>query len=175
MSPLGTFAATVEEVLTEHTLDRPKVAVFPPLIPAATILLGAGLQWLAPIALLGTSDTDWRWAMGALLLTGIVMPILGFRAMRRHGTNVTPFAPSTALVTDGIFGWSRNPFYTGGTLAMLGVAVLLGLDWVFVLAIPSILALHLGVIRPEEIYLENKFGASYQRYKASVPRYVWPF
>jgi protein-S-isoprenylcysteine O-methyltransferase Ste14 len=174
MSPMVTYAITVEEVLTEHALDHPKVAVFPPLIPVATILLGAGLQWLAPISLPGISAPGWRWAMGALLLTGIVMPILGFRAMRRHGTNVTPFAPSTALVTDGIFGWSRNPFYTGGTLAMLGLAVLLGLDWVLILAIPSILALHLGVIRPEEIYLENKFGALYRRYKASVPRYVWP-
>jgi protein-S-isoprenylcysteine O-methyltransferase Ste14 len=35
------------------------------------------------------------------------------------------------------------------------------------------LALHYGVVKREERYLEAKFGEDYRAFKASVPRYGW--
>lgn len=160
--------------MSKHTPAHPDVIVFPPLILVATILLAAALQWLIPCQILAALDARWRIAVGAVLLAGIFLPMIGTRSLIRSGTNVSPFEPATVLVTDGIFRWTRNPLYTGGMLAMLGLALLLKIDWLLILAIPSALLLHYGVVRREEIYLAEKFGESYRRYEAAVPRYLWP-
>ena len=39
--------------------------------------------------------------------------------------------------------------------------------------VPTALVLHYGVVRPEERYLEERFGADYRAFKARVPRYGW--
>jgi protein-S-isoprenylcysteine O-methyltransferase Ste14 len=92
--------------------------------------------------------------------------------MVRAGTNVDPREPTTAIVTDGPFRYSRNPlylslvlFYLGGTLLIDGVAPLIVLVLV-------LLVLHFGIVRREEQYLEGKFGDVYRAYRARVRRYL---
>jgi protein-S-isoprenylcysteine O-methyltransferase Ste14 len=154
--------------------DHPEVIVFPPLIPAATIAAAILLQWLVPLHVFVKLDGTWRIAIGTLLMAGLLLPVFGARSLKHHGTNISPQAPSTILVTDSVFRLTRNPFYTGGTLAMIGLALLLELDWLLILALPSAVFLHFGVVTPEEDYLSAKFGEAYQHYKARVPRYLWP-
>ena len=55
---------------------------------------------------------------------------------------------------------------------MVGIGLVFGLAWLAPLLVPSMLAMHFGIVRPEEQYLEDKFGDEYRRYKARVPRYV---
>ena len=99
--------------------DQPDVIVFPPLIWVATMALAALLQWLAPVGLLARVDPGFRVLIGAaVLLAGVSLAATGRRTLMRLGTNVSPLSPTTALATDGIFGWTRNPLYVGGTLAM---------------------------------------------------------
>jgi protein-S-isoprenylcysteine O-methyltransferase Ste14 len=78
---------------------------------------------------------------------------------------------TTALATEGIFGWTRNPLYSGGVLAVLGIALVFALDWLVLLILPSLVILHFGVVRREERYLEQKFGDRYRLYKLHVSRY----
>ena len=117
-----------------------------------------------------------RIVIGVILLAaGAALGIPALRGFRSAGTHVEPWKPSTALVTDGIFGWLRNPMYVGLTLLLAGlsVAARLRLDagdddrfrrW----------SIHFGVVKREERYLEAKFGDAYRAYKARVPRYGWP-
>jgi protein-S-isoprenylcysteine O-methyltransferase Ste14 len=67
----------------------------------------------------------------------------------------------------------RNPAYVGGSIALLGLALMLGSDWIVLLMVPALLLLHYGVVKREELYLEQKFGQTYRRYKDAVPRYGW--
>lgn len=158
--------------MTGAASDRPDVIVFPPLIWVATMALAALMQWLMPVSVLAHVDLGLRVLIGAaVLVAGVSLAATGRRTLVRLGTNVSPLSPTTALATEGIFGWMRNPLYVGGTLAMLGVALIGGLDWLPVLLVPSLLILHRGVVLREERYLERKFGDVYRRYKASVPRY----
>jgi protein-S-isoprenylcysteine O-methyltransferase Ste14 len=158
--------------MPKSSQDHPNVLVFPPIILATTIALGSVLQWLWPVRLLATAIQTWRIPAGtALILAGVLLAATGRRTLVRLGTNVSPLQPTTALATDGVFGWTRNPLYSGGMLVMFGIALVFALDWLLVLILPSMLILHFGVIRREEEYLEGKFGDQYRRYKTIVPRY----
>ena len=159
-----------------NTSDGPNVIVFPPVIIIATLALAAGLQWLAPLGLVVQIDPAWRLVIGGLALVAGALPtIAGAVTLRHHGTPVLPSRPAVTLITSGIYGWTRNPMYAGGAPAMIGLALVLALDWLPLLMIPSFLVLHVGVVRREEAYLARKFGDAYRCYRARVPRYAgWP-
>ncbi|MFB9268645.1 methyltransferase family protein [Bradyrhizobium erythrophlei] len=156
------------------SLDRPDVIVFPPAIPLATLATSAVLQWFAPIGLIAHMDALWRIAIGTIVLvSGLVTASAGRRALLRGKTNINPSLPTTGLVIDGIFGYSRNPLYVGGSLALCGIALLFDLDWMLFLILPACILLHFAVVLREERYLEQKFGDVYRRYKLRVPRYFF--
>ena len=159
--------------MNEH--DHPDIVIFPPLILIATIALGAALQWLKPLGLLARIDQPWRIVGGAdVFIAGVLICAIACFTLVRHGTNVNPLRPTTALATDGIFRLTRNPIYVGGMVFLVGIALIFALDWLLLLVLPSALILHFGVVMREEQYLERKFDEEYRRYKTRVPRYVWP-
>lgn len=158
--------------MTDASFDRPAVAVFPPVIPLATLAIACVLQWLAPLGWIAGLEPSVRIGIGAIIaLSGLLTTSAGRRALIKSGTNVSPSQPTTQLVTDGVFGHTRNPLYVGVSVALCGVALIFDLDWVVLLILPSCVLLHFAVVRREEIYLEQKFGDAYRHYKARVPRY----
>jgi protein-S-isoprenylcysteine O-methyltransferase Ste14 len=150
--------------------DNPGVVAPPPLIFAG--VLGAGLlvNRLRPTPVL-------PWALSKvfgwpLVVFGFLLGLWGFREMRRAGTNVDPYHPTTAIVEAGPYRYTRNPLYVGMALIYSGVAARAN-------ALPAALllpaVLHLvdrGVVRREERYLEGKFGEEYLRYKGRVRRWI---
>jgi len=54
----------------------------------------------------------------------------------------------------------------------IGVSLMVGTWWGFIVLVPVFLILHYGVILCEERYLEQKFGDSYLKYKRMVRRYL---
>jgi protein-S-isoprenylcysteine O-methyltransferase Ste14 len=153
--------------------DRPAILVFPPVIPLATLAISCVLQWLAPLGLIDSIDLGWRICAGvASFIAGMLATMAARRTLLRHGTNVNPRQPSTVLVTDGIFGLTRNPLYVGIIITQYAVAIMFGLDWLLLLIVPNWVVLHFAVVRREENYLDLKFGEAYRRYKQRVPRYL---
>ena len=159
--------------MTESAPDHPDVKVFPPVIPLTTLLIACLLQWLEPLGWLANIEMPLRIGLGAVvMISGLITTSAGRRALARHGTNVDPSRPTTALVTDGIFGRTRNPLYVGISIALCGLAFIVDLDWMLLLILPSCFLLHFAVVRREECYLEQKFGEAYCRYRERVPRYL---
>jgi len=162
--------------MTVNANDTPGVIAPPPLIAAATIVLGLALDWLLPIRALTQMLTFWpRLALGVILaLAGGALAVAAERRFRAIGTNVPPWKPSLQLATTGIYTRLRNPMYVGLMLLVLGIGIGLASDWTLLLLVPTALLLHHGVVLREERYLENKFGDAYRRYKANVPRWgLW--
>jgi protein-S-isoprenylcysteine O-methyltransferase Ste14 len=158
--------------MPDATFDRPDVAVFPPVIPLATLAIACVLQWLVPLGWFAGLDLPVRIGIGAVIaLSGLVTTSAGRRALIKSGTNVSPSQPTTQLVTEGVFGHTRNPVYVGVSVALCGLALIFDLDWILLLIVPSFVLLHFAVVRREEHYLERKFGDAYRHYKARVPRY----
>lgn len=148
----------------------PGVVVFPPVLFALTLLAGIVLSWASPLPFW---DASWprRIAGAALLAGGLAFARWGEQAMTRAGTNVRPDRPSTAIVDDGPFRYTRNPLYLSVTTMFLGVALLANSAWFLLLLVPMALVLHFGVVRREERYLEAKFGEPYRVYRTRVRRY----
>jgi protein-S-isoprenylcysteine O-methyltransferase Ste14 len=162
--------------MVDVSRDTPNVLIFPPLIPLAALLVGVVLNFLMPLGLLAHVLLLGRIVVGAMtFVVGIGMVIGANRIFQRIGTNVRPSQPTLALATKGVFTWTRNPMYVGGSLALFGIGIGFALDWVILLLVVSLPLVHYGIILREERYLERKFGDEYRRYKTNVPRYRWRF
>ena len=154
--------------------DIPRVVVFPPLIPLATVVLSLVMQVLLPLQLLAPLTRYVRLPLGVTLVgAGIGLMASGRYALTSNGTNVPPSLPTLLLVDSGIYRWTRNPLYVGGCLAMFGLAFLCALDWIPLIFPLSLAVLHFGIIKREERYLARKFGDQYASYASRVPRYLF--
>lgn len=158
------------------TRDIAGVIAPPPLIAAAAVAAGLVLDRLLPAYVLSVLLTRPERILigGAIMAAGFALALPAVFAFRRAGTHVEPWKPSSALVTDGVFGWLRNPMYVGATLLLAGFAILFASDWTLVMTIVFALIVHFGVVKREERYLEAKFGNTYRSYTAQVARYGWP-
>ena len=153
--------------------DNAGVIAHPPLIYLGSLLLGLTIDWGLGLPALPLPDGIAGHALAAV--PGVFGAGLLFAAAARFiraGTNIPTHRPATALVTEGLYRFSRNPIYLGLTLVYLGLA--LGISSLGALALlPIVLAvMQVGVIRREERYLERKFGERYLAYKSRVRRWL---
>ncbi|MGH8613515.1 MAG: methyltransferase family protein [Gammaproteobacteria bacterium] len=153
----------------EHP-DHANVVALPPLVYLAFFFLGVGLNYVWPLAPLPSGP---RYPLGfALVASGVLLIARAMVQFRQTGTPLEPYKPTTALVTDGVFCWSRNPIYLALSLIYVGIGVIASNGWILILLVPVLVAMRYGVIAREERYLEYKFGEIYRRYKATVRRWL---
>lgn len=77
------------------------------------------------------------------------------------------------LITYGAFSMTRNPLYFFSLIGMTGIALISG-HILIMIGIPVFFAiLYHHLIKREEAFLLDTFGAQYQAYMASTPR-LWP-
>jgi protein-S-isoprenylcysteine O-methyltransferase Ste14 len=134
------------------------------------LLAALALQHVLPIAPLRPLVLD---RLGIpLVLVGTVFSFAGLGAFRLARTPVIPFRPSTALVTTGVYRFTRNPMYLGLSLILAGAGLSLGSLGALVPLPLFVWIMEHGYIRPEERFLEEIFGSNYLRYKSAVPRWL---
>ena len=151
------------------------LGVPPPVIYLGPLLLGLLLDRKIPAPFLPRGST--RIVGLPLIGGGVLLGGWTFRTMRRADTPVIgePFVadkPTSTLITDGPFGYSRNPGYLAGAMVYAGIASLTNVLWVFLLLPVVLLTMRRTAIEREERYLEGKFGEEYLRYKARVRRWI---
>jgi protein-S-isoprenylcysteine O-methyltransferase Ste14 len=117
-------------------------------------------------------DVPYRYA--GIVLMGLALCLIAWAGFlfRRAGTSIRPFLPSSALVLEGPYKFTRNPMYLGMAGILLGAAVYMGSITPFVV-IPAFMALITErFIVPEEAKLEAAFGGQYLEYKKRVRRWL---
>lgn len=152
------------------THDHPSVIAPPPLIYVGGLVVGFVLHRLFPVALLPPALNT---LIGVVLVVLSAVPgPLALREMHRYRTSPLPHAPSTSLVTTGVFAYTRNPIYLTFTLFYAGIAALVN-SLMIVLLLPVVLVvMSVGVIAREERYLDRTFGDTYRQYTARVRRWL---
>lgn len=106
------------------------------------------------------------------VLAGIGLAVSAARLFRRHGTGVRPFSPSTQLVAEGPYRFTRNPMYLGMTLLLVGVAILSRALSPFFVPPLFMSLITVLFIRHEEQHMRHTFGADYEAFKRKVRRWL---
>ena len=110
----------------------------------------------------------------ALVAAGVAFDGLGLLAFLRQRTTVNPLRPenASALVTGGVYRFTRNPMYVGMGLLLSAWAVNLSSLWPFLGPIAFVLYMNRFQIAPEERALSARFGAEWSAYAARVRRWL---
>ncbi|WP_286071671.1 isoprenylcysteine carboxylmethyltransferase family protein [Stenotrophomonas sp. 57] len=144
--------------------------------PPLVMLLCAGLGWLG--------SRLWPGAMlplpvPAVLATGVVaigvmLNLLPKLAFQRARTTVNPLRPSasSALVTRGVYRYTRNPMYLGQATVLAGAMLYLQ-SAIALLAVPLfVLYITWLQIMPEERALLARFPEVYPLFRQRVRRWL---
>lgn len=159
--------------MLDQTKDTPGVIAPPPLIFLSGLVLGWMVHRLYPVYLLPPEYLNISRISGVfLIISGLAAIITAKVRMQRAKTNIEPWKPTTAIITDGIYSYTRNPVYIAMVVIFLGVELIFNSLWFAPFLVLVLLAVHYGVILREERYLENKFGEEYLSYKRSVRRWI---
>lgn len=118
------------------------------------------------------TSTAFQLIGGALLVVGLLLLVFAGGLFKKAGTDLVPFRNVTALVTDGVYRYTRNPMYLGMALVLLGSAVTVGAA--LALCVPVVFAVIIDVrfIRPEEAMLRSLFPREFPAYCARVRRWI---
>jgi protein-S-isoprenylcysteine O-methyltransferase Ste14 len=144
--------------------------------PPIWMLLAGAVMWSLNrfVPVLTVVAAPWNragWWVMAVALVPVLTAITQF--VRAH-TTINPHDPNktSALVTGGIYRWTRNPMYLGLLLLLTGWAIRLGSLSPFL--IPPLFALVLKQVQilPEERVLRARFGGDYDRYCRTVGRWL---
>ena len=131
------------------------------------------LTELVSIIIGTTLFPNWVRILGVCIsIIGVVVFVLAVFTMRdswRAGVSETD---QTELVTEGIYGISRNPAFLGFDLVYIGILLMFFNLGLFLISAFAILMLHLQIINVEEDFLISAFGEKYVDYKKHVRRYV---
>jgi protein-S-isoprenylcysteine O-methyltransferase Ste14 len=150
---------------------RPSPVPWPPLLLAAALGAAALLGRLYPLPWPGMNDLPAQIIGYGLGILGIALIAWGAATLLRSGTSLLPHRPAGRLVTNGAFGFRRNPIYMGEVLVFLGLAQATGNIWLAIVAPPLAALLLVLAILPEERHLEARFGEEYLVYKERTRRW----
>lgn len=158
--------------MSEKQKDNPGVNkyIHPPIVAMFFIIISLLLGQFIP-ALAGMSQAMKN---GGLVLTfiGFLFGVGAFIEFRKAHTTLDPHGSVKALVTNGIYRFTRNPIYLGFVLMVIGFPLAYGTLWGLVAAPFFATTMSRLVIEKEEAYLEKKFKGEYTGYKSRVRRWI---
>ena len=152
-----------------------------PIIPPIVILLLAVICALLakfvdrnrflPDAL---SSLKIRASLFALLAAGFIQIHLGaLDALHGAGSGLA-FTPTAGIATDGPYAYTRNPFYVLIVFVQMpAVAILCDCAWLIFAIAPLFVWLSKVVIPGEEAFLARHYGAQYETYMETTPRWLF--
>lgn len=156
--------------MDDETRDVAGVVAPPPLIFAGGLALALLARAVVPAPRLPQRAAV---AVGSALVVGGAGLLAWFaRSLRRAGTPLEPWEPTSRLVTDGPYRYSHNPDYLAMALVFAGLAALANAFWAVLLLPATLLVIQRGVIDREERYLARLFGEEYARYRGRVGRWL---
>lgn len=135
------------------------------------------LIFTKPALFLGRSDVDVAVVILGFItaLTGVLLRlfVIGLAYIKRGGKDGRVYADD--LVTGGVYAHVRNPMYVANFLAIVGIALIYGSVWVYIIVIPFFAYIYLSIVTAEEDYLRKHFGVQYEVYSKKVNRFIPDF
>lgn len=144
--------------------------VLPPTYLFFSILVMLLLHLIAPVFEL--INYPWNLLGVVPLLTGVSFNLIADAAFKKAKTTVKPFETSSALITDGVFRFSRHPMYFGMVLILLGMAIFMGSITPFIIVAVFTVLMEFVFVKTEENMLAQQFGSAWQDYRKKVRKWL---
>ena len=152
--------------------DRPNVRIPPPLVFFALLCIAGVLEyWIGVDYPKGPLELRISVALIVFIFSGY-LALHAFVILKKRGTYIDPNKPTTQIVDEGPFRYSRNPMYLSLVLVLLALSVLFISIWFLISAVGLWFVIDRFAVAPEELYLELKFGDRYKEYKLKVRRWI---
>ena len=147
-----------------------KTKIPPPIIALVMIVL----IYLSSLLIVPTTFNYQNSLSILVLIMGLVCVLPSFRLFARYKTTISPLTPSdtAALVTEGMYRYSRNPMYLGLLLVTIASTIWFGTWLGIIINIVFIFLINFLQIIPEEEALLTIFGEEYEEYKKNVRRWI---
>ena len=113
----------------------------------------------------------WPWHAGVLAAAAL-LTLGAVREFSRSRTTIIPHLDPKALITGGIFRYTRNPIYLADLLILLGLSLIWGKPLGLLLAPPFAWLLQKRFILGEEARLRAAFGEAFERYAEGTRRWL---
>lgn len=156
--------------MNETVSSRALFTRFPQAIFIGLLVLALVLQWWEAWPLPAVPNR--AWLGGGVIVLGLAIIVWAILEMRALKTSPLPWVQTEALVKYGPYRFSRNPIYLGDVLIMVGISLVLANTWMLVAALASMPLTLMLVIRHEEAYLAERFGAEWLGYAEQVRRWI---
>lgn len=143
-------------------------------VPPVWLALFVAVAWVQETYLsVGPDASEVVRVIGwGLIVVALSFVLLAAREFRRERTTIVPHQQPDALVTGGIFAFSRNPIYLADALILTGCALIWG-AWPSLLLVPVfIVVITRRFVLGEEARLRAAFGARFDAYARSVRRWI---
>lgn len=170
-----TIAYYIKIRMMDHQIDRSAgcgVRTSPPMLYCLIFLVCSLLPKLIFLNHAIFQSQTIKFVGIPLIVAAVLILYQGFNSFHAQQTTILFSKPVTALITQGIFNYSRNPIYLGYSLLYVGFMCSIGNWWHLILFPFLIVIMQVSVIGPEEKYLERAFGQQYLDYKNKVRRWL---
>ncbi len=107
-----------------------------------------------------------------LIVSGLTCNVIAANQFMKAKTSIIPLTESSFLVKKGIFRFSRNPMYTGMTIFLIGLCVILNNFYNIAVIIGFFLLIRNKFVMKEEELLKETFGEEYLSYIKEVRRWI---
>ena len=144
----------------------------PPLIYLGILLIGIGAERFVGLRSFGVDRTLLIVVGMMLVVAGIAVATTAIERFRSAGEQPEPWTTTHAIVTAGIYRFTRNPMYLGMALIYAGLALIADSPLALILLPLVLVIIQTRVIAREERYLAAKFGDAYLDYKRRVRRWL---
>ena len=148
-----------------------ELKVPPPIVGLAV----AGLMWTVARAVPGAGfELPAHRAIAVLFaVAGACIDLAGLVSFRRARTTINPLKPqaSSALVSSGIYRYTRNPMYLGMLAILIGWGIWLANALAIATCALFIAWMNRFQIGPEERVLSGLFGEAFADYTKRVRRW----
>ncbi|MFT6274463.1 MAG: protein-S-isoprenylcysteine O-methyltransferase Ste14 [Halioglobus sp.] len=107
-----------------------------------------------------------------VIFVGLLLLLLAGNLFKRADTDMIPFKNVSALVTTGIYRYTRNPMYLGMAAILLGCGLTVGAASSLLVAPVFMVIIQMRFIRPEEAMLLDLFPEQFAQYRTEVRRWL---
>jgi len=144
------------------------------LIPPAWFLLAVALMIALQLFAPGPAwiSSPERFAGVAVIALGLALVVMSIPSFVRARTSIHPDHTPSALIRTGLYRFTRNPIYLGNVIALLGIAVVMGVTTPFIVPFVFAMIIRKLFIEREEANLHDEFGSAYNDYCHKVRRWI---